>query len=193
MLVTDLTHFLNLAEEAPGPARRLSTFLCSIVRAASAGDADVAWTSALPCRRRPARRPCPGHLVVFRPVSPEPIRWNCSACDDEGFISGWQGSPFDLRRRGLTLARPVNAVVLPVEVAATLRELQLLDIDCERLVYRMSSRGDHVVMAATDDDIEEFCGYLAAESNREPNRRRQRRLDAALDTLSDAGFGVSGR
>lgn len=186
MLVTDLTHLLNLPEDAPGPARRLSTFLCRIVRAASAGDADAAWTSALPCRRRPARRTCPGRLVLFRPAPPAPIHWQCSACGDEGFISGWEDSPFDLRRCGLALARPVNEVVLPNEVAATLRELQLLDVDCERLVYRIRFHGDHVVMAATDDDIEELCGCLAAESNHEPNRRRQRRLDAALDTLSDA-------
>lgn len=188
MLVTDLTHLLDLPEEAPGPARRLSTYLCGIVRAASAGDAAVAWTSALPCRRRPARRPCPGHLVVFRPDAPAPIRWQCNSCDDEGLISGWEDSPFDLRRRGLALARPVNEVVLPAEVAATLRELQLLDRNCERLVYRIRFHGEHVVMAATDDDIEELCGYLAAYSNHEPNRRRQRRLDAALDTLSDAAL-----
>ena len=72
-------------------------------------------------------------------------------------------------------------------MTATLRELQLLDIDCERLVYRIRVDGDQAVMAATDDHLEELVGYVAAEANQEPNRRRQRELDAALDALSDSG------
>ncbi len=92
-----------------------------------------------------------------------------------------------MRRRGLTLTGADNEVLLPAEVTATLRELQLLDIDCERLVYRIRVDGDQAVMAATDDDLEELVGYVAAEANYEPNRRRQRELDAALDALSDSG------
>ena len=38
-----------------------------------------------------------------------------------------------------------------------------------------------------DDDLEELVGYVAAEANHEPNRRRKRQLDAALDALSDSG------
>ena len=187
MMVIELSHYLELAEEMPGPARRLAADLSGIVRAATAGDAGTAWTSALPCRRRPAHRRCPGRLVVLRRGPPAPIHWQCSVCGDEGLIRGWEDSPFDLRRRGLMLADAVNEVLLPAEVTATLRELQLLDIDCERLVYRIRVDGDQAVMGATDDDLEELVGYVAAEANHEPNRRRQRRLDAALDALSNSG------
>src|ERR1019366_4126826 len=193
MIVTDLTHFLGLPEDAPAPVRRLAAHLTGIARAASAGDARVAWTSALPCRRRPARRPCQGRLVLLRPEPPAPIRWQCSVCGDEGLISGWVGSPFDPRRRGVTLTRPVHEAVLPAEVTTTLRELQLLDVDCECVVYRIRLQGEQAVMAATDDDLEELLGIVAAEANHEPNRLRQRRLDAALDTLSDAALNAAGR
>ncbi|MEP7191330.1 MAG: hypothetical protein ABI903_00520 [Actinomycetota bacterium] len=187
MMVTELSHYLELPEETPGPARRLAADLYGIVRAATAGDAGTAWTSALPCRRRPAHRLCHGRLVVLRVGPPAPIHWQCSVCGDEGLISGWEDSPFDLRRRRLTLAGAVNEVLLPAAVAATLRELQLLDIDCERLVYRIRVDGDQAVMAATDDDLEELVGYVAAEANHAPNRGRQRQLDAALDALSESG------
>ena len=50
MLVTDLSHFLDLPEDTPGPARRLAQHLGSIFRAATAGDAGIRWMSALPCR-----------------------------------------------------------------------------------------------------------------------------------------------
>jgi len=186
MLVTDLHHFLDPPDETPGPARRLAAQLSDIVRAATAGDADIAWTSALPCRRRPAHRPCLGRLIVLRPDPPAPIQWQCSGCSDEGAISGWEDSTFDLRRRGLTLARAVNEVALSDTVTAALQDLRLLDIDCERLVFRIRIHGDQTVMLTTEDDLDELIGFVAAEANHEPDRRRRRRLDAAVDALSAA-------
>ena len=192
MLVSDLNHFLDLPPETPGPARRLAGHLSNIVRAATAGDAGTAWESALPCRRRPANNRCPGRMIVLRTDAPAPIRWQCSVCDDEGVISNWEDSPFDLRRRQLTLAEPVSDIAIPDEVAAALREMQLLDTDCERLVFAIRARDDHAILAATDDDLDELIGFVAAEANNERSRRRQQRLDAAFDALSTAAQNPGG-
>jgi hypothetical protein len=192
-MVTDLQHFLDLPPETPGPARRLAEHLTNIVRAATAGDAGAAWESALPCRRRPANRACPGRMIVSRTEAGAPIRWQCSVCDDAGVISNWQDSPFDLRRRRLTVAEPANNIVIANQFAAALRELQLLDIDCERLVFRIRAQHDGAVLSATDDELEELIGAVAAEANHESNRRRQQRLDAAFDALNDAAAGAGGR
>ena len=189
MFVTDLHHFLDLPAGAPGPARRLAEHLSNIVRAATAGDAGTAWESALPCRRRPANRRCPGRMIVLRTEPPAPIRWQCSVCDDEGVISNWAGSPFDLRRRRLALADPVNEIVISEDVAAALRELRLLDADRERLVFRIRAHNDRAVLPATDGDLDELIGFVAAEANHESNPRRQQRLDTAFDALSNAGSG----
>lgn len=186
MFVTDLHHFLGLPQDTPGPARRLAEHLGNIVRAATAGDAATAWESALPCRRRPANRRCRGRLIVLRAEPEWPIRWRCSVCDDEGVISNWEDSPCDLRRRRLTLADAVNEIVITEEVAAALRELRLLDTDCERLVFRIRVGNDGAILAATDEDLDELIGFVAAEANHEPNRRRQQRLDAAFDALNTA-------
>jgi hypothetical protein len=186
MLVTDLSHFAGLPEDTPGPARRLAEHLSNIVRAATAGDTGTAWESALPCRRRPANRRCPGRMIVLRTEAGAPIRWQCSVCDDEGVISNWEDSAFDLRPRQLTRAEAASEIVIADEVAAALRDLQLLDTDCERLVFRIRAHNDHVVLAATDDDLDELIGFVAAEANHEPSRRRQQRLDAAFDALSTA-------
>ena len=193
MLVADLYHFLDLPEDTPGPARPLAGHLSNIVRAATAGDAGTAWTTALPCPRRPAHRPCVGRAIVLRPEPPAPIRWQCSICDDEGVISSWAESPCDLRRRTLTLASPVNEVVGSEEVAAALRELQLLDTDCERLVFAMRTDNDRIILPATDDDLDELVGFVAAEANHEPNRRRQLRLDVAIDALTNAQKNHAGK
>jgi hypothetical protein len=87
-MVTDLRHFLDLGVDAPGPALRLAEQLSSIVRAATAGDGQTTWETALPCRRRHGNRRCPGRMIVLRePDASVPICWRCSACDDEGTIS----------------------------------------------------------------------------------------------------------
>ena len=184
MLVADLTHFLDMPDAAPGPARRLAAHLGNVVRAATAGDAGTAWTSALPCRRRPAHRPCPGRISVLRPEPVESIRWQCSVCDDEGVISNWAASRYDLRRRRLILADVLNELVVPDDTAATLRDLRLLDTDSERVVFRMRAHRDGAVLLATDDELGELIGFVAAEANHEPHRRRRQRLDAAGAALS---------
>ena len=192
MYVADLRHFLDLSPSTPGPARRMAEQLGGLVRAATAGDTGIAWTSALPCRRRPARRPCPGRMTVYRPEPPAEIRWECGVCGDQGVISGWEDSPYDLRRRRLGLAGSLHDVVLSHDMAAALRGLRLLDADCERLVYRIRADGDETVLSATDEGLDELASSVAAEGNHEPNRRRQRRLDAvygALDNATHAGAG----
>jgi hypothetical protein len=186
MMVTDLHHFLDLPDGTPGPARRLAGHLSNIVRAATAGDAGTTWESALPCRRRPGNRRCPGQMIVLRTEPPAPIRWQCSICDDEGIISNWAGSPFDLRRRQLTVAGPVSEIVISREVAAALRELQFPDADCERLVFRIRARKGGAVLPATGGDLDELIGFVAAEANHESSRHRRQRLDAAFDALSNA-------
>jgi len=193
MMVTDLHHFLDLPADTPGPARRLAEQLSNIVRAATAGDAGSAWETALPCPRRPANRRCPGRIIVLRTEPPAPIRWQCSVCPDEGVISNWADSPYDLRPRRLTLADPVNQIVINHEVAAALRELRLLDADCERLVFRIRAHHDGAVLPATDEDLEELIGFVAAEANHESNRRRQQRLDTAFNALSNAAQASGGR
>ena len=89
MLVADLQHFLDLPRDTPGPARRLVKQLGDIVRAATALDAGTAWESALPCRRRPANRRCPGRMIVLRAESGTPIRWQCGVCDENTDVIVW--------------------------------------------------------------------------------------------------------
>ena len=45
---------------------------------------------------------------------------------------------------------------------------------------------DRIVLTASTDELDELIGFVAAEANHENNRRRQKRLDAASDVLSEA-------
>jgi hypothetical protein len=78
--------------------------------------------------------------------------------------------------------------VVPAEVAATLRDLRLVDTAGERLVFRahLADDADRAVLAAGENDLEELLGYVAAEASHEKDRRRQKRLDQAFRALKDA-------
>src|SRR5664279_1936425 len=142
--------------------------------------------SALRCRRRPCNRSCPGRMIVLRPEPASAIHWECSTCHDEGVISNWCDSPDDLRRRTLTLAGPRHVIATTDAVASALRDLRFLDTDSERVVFAMHADGERTVLTATDDELDELIGLVAAEANDETNRRRKQRLDAAFDALSHA-------
>jgi hypothetical protein len=125
-------------------------------------------------------------VAIVSAEATAPIRWWCTVCDDEGVISNWADSPYDLRRRRLSVAGDVDEVIVNDETAAALRELVLLDPVCERLVFGMRAHPDGAVLLAGADDLEELIGFLAAEANHEPSRRRQRRLDTAFSALTGA-------
>jgi hypothetical protein len=187
MFVSDLRDFLGITDDAPGPARKMAEHLGFVVRAATAADAGNSWLTALTCRRRPGNRPCTGHIAVFRADLPAPIQWQCSACGDEGVISGWEDSPFDLRQpRSRSSHEARQETVLADEAASALRDLRLLDTDCERLVFRMHSSDEGAVLAASADEFDVLLGFVAAEANHETNRRRRKRLDETFAALSDA-------
>ncbi len=115
-----------------------------------------------------------------------PVRWQCSGCGDDGAISDWEDSVFDLRPRRLAVAKTTSDIILSHDTAATLRDLRLLAPDEERLVFRIRAHRDHALLAITEDDLEELIGSVAAEANHEQNRERRRRLDAAFDVLNKA-------
>jgi hypothetical protein len=106
---------------------------------------------------------------------------------DEGVISGWEDSPFDLRLpRSRRAGEAKTEVLVSDEVAATLRGLRLLDTDCERLVFQARASSEGIVLPVDDEDLDELMGFVAAEANHETNRRRQKRLDDVFAVLSDA-------
>ncbi|MEB2311719.1 MAG: hypothetical protein OZ928_07695 [Polyangiaceae bacterium] len=102
--VTDVRHFLDETggfPDLPGPARRLADHFGAIVVAMSDLPRETIARTQVRCRRRPRRRLCTGRIVAVIDADTR-IRWECPVCDDHGVISGWEGTPWDMRRAGDT-------------------------------------------------------------------------------------------
>lgn len=96
--ITDLTHFLEagrLPQELPGPALRLAECLGRIVAAVTGAEPDDSL--GVRCRRRPRRRPCQGEIEGYVVPESNAICWGCLVCGDNGLISDWENTMWDLR------------------------------------------------------------------------------------------------
>lgn len=101
--VTNMLHSLDedgkLARQ-PDPARRLAEHFGAIVEEVTARPRDEQdWTIPVPCRRRPRHKPCLGIIAAgYSEDDPNIIVWQCGACGDNGYISGWQETLWDKRK-----------------------------------------------------------------------------------------------
>ena len=94
--IVDLSHYLTQAgaiADMPSRARLLAEYFASIVVDATSNLDDP---PSVQCRRRPAHRRCTG-LIMCYPANDDldRIYWYCPACNDNGMISGWQGTLWD--------------------------------------------------------------------------------------------------
>ena len=59
----------------------------------------------------------------------------------------------------------LNQIVITDEVASALQDTRLPDADSERVVFAMRADGERMVLTATDDELDELIGFVAAEAN----------------------------
>ena len=95
MFVSDLRHFLDMPDTVPGPARRMGELLGLIVQTATTRAPGVRWVTTIKCGRRPNHKPCVGTIEVSRNDRAATISWECTACHDDGIITGWEQTIHD--------------------------------------------------------------------------------------------------
>jgi hypothetical protein len=119
-----------------------------------------------------------------------PIRGAAASEAEQGVISNWQNSAFDLRPRQSAAAKPcTQVVIISGETATVPPGLALLIHDCQRSVFQVRAHGAAAVPTATNDDFDELVGGIAAEANQEPHRLRHQYLIAALNAPNEAPRG----
>ena len=66
-----------------------------IVEAATSRRAEGSWCSAIRCIARAGCKACSGRITVAQPEAPR-VEWSCTACEDHGVITGFEGTEIDL-------------------------------------------------------------------------------------------------
>jgi hypothetical protein len=184
--ITDMTHFEGIPPGASRePARRIAQFFSSIVSASSVSPADVLVDSALFCRRRPGRIRCPGHLKISRGRVSGVISWHCSRCDDQGEISNWEGTSWNLSKWATERQskQEFHELILTEDELQELKRSLILSPECECLLYGAIIAHGGIVIRATLEELEELEENIAADANHEEKRRRQRILDRIYERI----------
>lgn len=186
--ITDIAHFEGLPPKlAKGPAGRMARYMGSIVSAASVLDIGVWRDATMRCRRRPGRKPCPGHIRVYRQGHSASIEWHCSSCDDQGVISNWKESTWDLSQ-GIGMqdgAGKFGQLLVSEEELRELRKIVVLDSVNQRVIDGAAATPGGIVLRGTEDNFEDLLGYIAGEANREPNPGRRQMLDRVCEGTED--------
>ncbi|MFN2267923.1 MAG: hypothetical protein ABR542_09935, partial [Desulfonatronovibrio sp.] len=97
--VVNLKHFLNSdGSIAPksGPALRIAEHFAAIVQEITADIMEQRGYEKVRCRRRPNHKPCLGEIESILDPETGMILWRCPVCGDNGSISGWEESFWDL-------------------------------------------------------------------------------------------------
>ena len=96
-LIANLRHYLGddlSIIDIPLPAAVLRDFLGSIVEIVTSRDPDdKRYSTPIQCRKN-----CGQNVIAYySPDDPLIIKWFCTKCDDEGLLSGWEGTNWDKR------------------------------------------------------------------------------------------------
>jgi len=191
-MVTDLRHFEpeDPAVELRPQALRIRDYLGEIARAASVRESGSWSATARQCRRRPGRKPCKGHIEIFRHDIPPEVEWRCPVCGDAGVISGWRQTYWDLSGGPPEpTADPEGARRIDVRLSQEDYELlrdrvQTFEPESERIVAGARPDGtDRVLMSGRLHDWDFLMGEVAFEANHTDDRRFQRRLDELVVRL----------
>ena len=92
--VSEIKHFLDNTGQlvdSPAPLAKMASFLAAIVDAVTRKCPTIGHNTDVRCRKRG----CNGLIHASLQHADGGITWWCLLCEQNGVISGWQGTPWD--------------------------------------------------------------------------------------------------
>lgn len=179
--ISDISHYDKPDGSLPtGSGGRKIRFLGEIVSAASLLPPGEFQGGSIDCRRRPKRQRCPGKIRLGRSPETDEIHWSCTICKDQGVITNWKETRWDLspelkkgrivslseeraRRAGRLVCSNEPQMVLELEVELLYAPVGLE----EQVIRRVRITGDRtlqdlhgVIHKAFDRDEEEAFEFM---------------------------------
>jgi hypothetical protein len=167
-----------------GPAIRMAHYFGSIIAAASSHPTGAWIDTAVQCRRRPGRKPCPGHIRVKRIDIPNQIEWCCSSCIDNGTISNWKGCEWD---HSGALAQTDTKDIIRVGVSAEefrlLQDCIILEPDTQAIIDGATMTDSGIQLKGLWEDFDDLAGCVAFEANHTKSWKRDEILSRVVDRI----------
>lgn len=187
--ITDIRHYLDdngfMSATMPGPARKMAEYMAAIIEAATARPAGEAWAAAAaPCRRRPGNKACPGRIIVRRTQVPAEIAWRCPKCGDNGVVSGFDGTAWDLSTSAPTSGPTIEERVTYAELGAML-DAGDVDGETRQAIVGARDTGKDAVLEVPLDELEPFVESLTAGANHAREKKQQKLIDAVHGRLTE--------
>jgi len=183
--ITDLTHFLDEnglpPVDAPRQLLKVLAFLGNIVKAGSSHPVGTQFSSAVPCRRRL----CSRLSLTIVNGRDDTIRWECPDCGENGYISKWQGTDYDLSAamepdRGRRVGVHITA-----EEHRVLSEAITNSQEEEAIVAGGVVTPEGIWISGRVEYFDELLGSIAAEANHTNSTKRRRALRAICDRVEE--------
>ena len=98
MYISNMQHFLdetgNIPIQMPKQARELASFMAFVVDTTTKTLSSTLTSTDIRC----FNKGCHGLIKTALMRKTEEIHWYCPDCENEGVISGWQGTKWDNSR-----------------------------------------------------------------------------------------------
>ena len=179
--VSDMTHFLDENGLAPvGLPKEFYAMLnyhAAIVKAGSSHPGNTQFCSIIPCRRRPNRKPCGSYLTVtHQPDSV--IHWQCPKCGEQGFISNWRETIYDLS--GAIESDPTQrvSVLISCEEHKLLSKIITSSQEEDAIIAGAVLTPDGVIVSGGMEDFDLLMGSIAFDANHSEGAKHQRDMDS---------------
>lgn len=178
--MSDLTHFLDENGLAPVDAPRelyeALSFFGGIAKAGSSHPSNTQFCSAVRCRTMLKRKPCGGHLMIsHRPDGV--IHWQCPKCGEQGFISNWQRTIYDLSGAAESIPTQRLSVLIKPDEHKLLREIITSSQEEDAIISGAVSTPDGVLLTGGVEDFDQLMGSIAFDANHSDSVKHQRVMD----------------
>ncbi len=165
------------------PAHRFAVYLSQIVGAASVGPSGVRLETGIPCRRRPAHKPCPGFVDTVRVDVPATIEWICPVCADSGVVSNWKHGDWNLAE-AMPDPGETTTILVPGPIYRALLSCLFVEVTTLQAVLSGRRTADGMVrMRASDDQLISLTGELSLQILHARSTGRRRQLAEALQLM----------
>ena len=180
--ITDLTHFLDENGQAPIDApeqlRDALGFFGSIVEAGSSHPVGTRFSSTIPCRREPKK----SRLTITNGIDGV-MCWECPDCGENGCISKWQGSSYDLSDAMEPDADSRVGVHVTAGEHRLLSEIITSSQEEDAIIAGGIVTPKGIWLSGRIDDFDLLLGSIAFDANHSESAKRQRAMDRVFSKI----------